>query len=144
MGVGPFAGWSESAQRVLAHAREEARRLRHDYVGTEHLMLGLLRSDSPAVRQALVPFGLSIEVARGRIAEITPPGTEPAAADQTLTPRTKTILELARTEAPQGGSVEPEHILLALVDEGEGVAAQIFRSIGATGDRIRKALGQRR
>ena len=143
MGVGPFAGWSESAQRVLAHAREEARRLRHDYIGTEHLMLGLLRSDSPAVRQALVPFGLSIEVARGRIAEITPPGTEPAAGDQTLTPRTKRILEMARGEASADGAVEPEHLLLALLEEGGGIGAQVLHSVGATCERVRRALRQR-
>jgi len=106
MTVGPFAGWSDRAKRVLALAQEEAVRLRHNYIGTEHVMLGLLRSDAPAVRQSLVPFGLSIESAREKIAAITPPGSEPATGEQALTPRTKTIVELARTEAPPGDSVE--------------------------------------
>jgi len=135
MTVGPFAGWSDRAKRVLALAQEEAVRLRHNYIGTEHVMLGLLRSD--------VPFGLSIESAREKIAAITPPGSEPATGEQALTPRTKTIVELARTEAPPGDSVEPEHILLALLDEGGGIGAQVLSSLGATADRIRKQLKKR-
>ena len=138
MTVGPFAGWSDRAKRVLALAQEEAVRLRHNYIGTEHVMLGLLRSDAPAVRQSLVPFGLSIESAREKIA-----GSEPATGEQALTPRTKTIVELARTEAPPGDSVEPEHILLALLDEGGGIGAQVLSSLGATADRIRKQLKKR-
>jgi len=135
MTVGPFAGWSDRAKRVLALAQEEAVRLRHNYIGTEHV--------APAVRQSLVPFGLSIESAREKIAAITPPGSEPATGEQALTPRTKTIVELARTEAPPGDSVEPEHILLALLDEGGGIGAQVLSSLGATADRIRKQLKKR-
>ena len=142
MTVGPFAGWSDRAKRVLALAQEEAVRLRHNYIATEHVMLGLLRSDAPAVRQSLVPFGLSIESAREKVAAITPPGTEPATGEQALTPR-KTIVERARTEAPPGDSVEPEHILLALLDEGGGIGAQVLSSLGATADRIRKQLKKR-
>ena len=143
MTVGPFAGWSDRAKRVLALAQEEAVRLRHNYIGTEHVMLGLLRSDAPAVRQSLVPFGLSIESAREKIAAITPPGSEPATGEQALTPRTKTIVELARTEAPPGDSVEPEHILLALLEEGGGIGAEVLSSLGATADRIRRQLKKR-
>src|SRR5439155_1129760 len=135
--------WTDLAKRVLALAQEEAVRLRHNYIGTEHVMLGLLRSDAPAVRQSLVPFGLSIESAREKIAAITPPGSEPATGEQALTPRTKTIVELARTEGPPGDSVEPEHILLALLDEGGGIGAQVLSSLGATADRIRTQLKKR-
>lgn len=137
---------SDGARRVLAQAFEEASRLFHNYVGTEHILLGLLHDcDSTAVG-VLRSLGVVPEAVREQVEEIIGVGTRVAgvligfAEASPLTPRARKVLELARHEAVRSGdrAVGTEHVLLGLIAEGEGVAAQVLVRMGADLRRVRR------
>lgn len=123
-----FERFTDGARRVLVYAQEEARRLDHANVGTEHVLLGLIRERPSVAADALETLGVRLESARREVEELVPrgPGTPPGHVP--LTPRTKKVLELTLREALQLGHdhVGQEHILLALVREGDGVGAQVL------------------
>jgi ATP-dependent Clp protease ATP-binding subunit ClpC len=134
-----FERFTERARRVVVLAQEEARTLSHDYVGTEHILLGLVREGEGVAGQALESLEISLDAVRQQVEEIvgrgqqTPPGHIP------FTPRTKKVLELSLREAQQlnHNYIGTEHILLGLIREGEGVAAQVLVRLGADLNRVR-------
>ncbi len=128
---------------VGVFAEEEARALRHDYLGTEHFLLGLLRLNEGIAAQALEKLGIRLEEVRARVGVI--PGRGDASSELSWTPRAKKIVELALVEADARGEAEvgPEHILLAIAREDEGIASEILRDLGADADAIRAAVGDR-
>ena len=143
-----FEQFTAQAREVIVLAQEEAVGLRHNYIGTEHLLLGLLRiGDGPAAR-VLAGFGVTIDEARRMVARVVGPGDEEPAGQIPFTPRSKNVLELAFREALrlQSGDVGPEHILLGLAREGEGVAARILLDLGADERAVRqqtlRAMGE--
>ena|ERR1700712_4149052 len=123
-----FERLTDRARQVIAAAREEARELNHDYVGTEHLLLGLVHSSA----ETLEALGVSPPEARARVAEIVGAGLERPEGEIPLTPRTKKVLELSRREARELGQdhVTPEHLVLGLVREGDGVGGRILAELG--------------
>ncbi|MEA4961704.1 MAG: ATP-dependent Clp protease ATP-binding subunit [Lutispora sp.] len=129
-----FDKFTERAQRVMVYAQEEAIRLRHDYIGTEHILLGLVREDEGIGAQLIKNRGGDLEELRKRVMAVIGMGQEPVTKVIGYTPRTKNILESSLSEARALGHnyVGTEHLLLALLREGEGVAAQILDSIGIT------------
>jgi ATP-dependent Clp protease ATP-binding subunit ClpA len=122
-----FERFTDRARLVVVFAQEEARTLQHNYIGTEHLLLGLLR-EGGAVARAFERFDLSSEEVQARVARIVGRGDEVATGQIPFTPRAKKVLELSLREALKEGKnyIGPEHILLGLVAEGEGVAARIL------------------
>jgi ATP-dependent Clp protease ATP-binding subunit ClpA len=124
---------TDRARKVLLHARDEARRFNHNYLGTEHLLLGLLREAEGVGALALNGLGIELDVVREEVERIIGRGPEPPPDQQGPTPRTKRVLELAREEAAELGHayLGTEHILLGLVREGEGIAAGILEQLGA-------------
>ena len=133
-----FSRFTERAQKVLIYSQEEARRLQHEAVGTEHLLLGLIREGEGVAAKALGNLGISLEKAQAEIARMIGPGTK-SVQEVGLTPRAKRVLELAVDEARlQGaGYVGTEHLLLGLIREGEGVAARVLSDLGATLEQVR-------
>ena len=127
-----FERFTSRARHVVVLAQEEARRLNHNYIGTEHLLLGLLGEPDGAGGRALVGFGMSLESARAEVAAIVSPGTKAPSGHIPFTPRAKKILELSLREAVhlQHNYIGTEHILLGLIREGEGIAAQIMQQHG--------------
>jgi ATP-dependent Clp protease ATP-binding subunit ClpC len=122
-----FERFTERARQVVVLAQEEARTLRHNYIGTEHLLLGLLREDGAAAR-ALDEFDVTFEEVQAQVARIIGQGDEVTTGQIPFTPRAKKVLELSLREALDNGDnyIKPEHILLGLLREGEGVAARIL------------------
>jgi ATP-dependent Clp protease ATP-binding subunit ClpA len=140
-GGGPFSRFNDRAKRVLALAQDEAIRLNHNYMGTEHLLLGLLRHDEPTTSDVLVANGVTLEKARTAVGFIVPQGEGPTPPSEiTLSPRTKKVIELSNDEAVKLGSasVRPAHLLLALVREGEGIACGVIESLGVPLDKVRQ------
>jgi ATP-dependent Clp protease ATP-binding subunit ClpC len=137
-----FERFTDRARRVVVFAQEEARSLNHNYIGTEHILLGLLREQEGVAARALASLDVELEVARERVEEIVGRGETVPGAHIPFTPRAKKVLELALREALQLGHtyIGTEHILLGVVGEGEGVAAQILEQLGADGDRTRAAV----
>lgn len=136
-----FARFTERAQKVLIYSQEEARRLQHDAVGTEHLLLGLIREGEGVAARVLGNLGINLEQVREKIISLV--GTGPAPVQEvSLTPRTKKVLELSVDEARQQGAgyVGTEHLLLGLIREGEGVAARILNDLGANLQQVRSQL----
>lgn len=132
--------FTERARRVMNNAAQEARNLNHDYIGTEHILLGLIREKDSVAAKVLEGLGISLEKVRQEVERIIGKGREEVSTEQLpLTPRAKKILELALAEAQGMGHnyVGTEHILLALIREGEGVAAQILINLGADLDTVR-------
>jgi Clp amino terminal domain, pathogenicity island component len=137
-----FERFTDRARRVVVRALEEARRLNHNYIGTEHLLLGLVGDDqSESVgAAALASFDISLEGVRSDVEEIIGKGTiEPEGGHIPFTPRAKKVLELSLHEALQLGHnyIGTEHLLLGLIREGEGVAAQVLAKRGAELSRLR-------
>jgi ATP-dependent Clp protease ATP-binding subunit ClpC len=123
-----FERFTEPARQVVVFAQDEARTLRHNYIGTEHLLLGLLREGGAGAR-ALDPFGVTREVVQAQVVRIVGQGDQAVGTGQIpFTPRAKKVLELSLREALNNSDtyIGPEHILLGLVREGEGVAARIL------------------
>lgn len=121
-----FERFTEQARQVVVLAQDEARTLRHNYIGTEHLLLGLLREGT--VARVLERLEVTLEEVQAQVARIIGQGDEVATGQIPFTPRAKKVLELSLREALKEGDnyIGPEHILLGLVAEGEGVAARIL------------------
>ena len=139
---GPFRRLTEGARHVLVVAQEEARRLGHDYLGTEHILLGLLAEPKEKAALALGDLGLTADHVRARIKAIIGVGPGGVGRRVPFTPRTKKVLELAVREARNLGHepVGTEHLLLGLAREGEGVAATVLRESGADPAKVREAV----
>jgi ATP-dependent Clp protease ATP-binding subunit ClpA len=137
-----FELFTDRARRVVVLATEEARLLNHNYVGTEHLLLGLIHEGEGVAAQALESLGISLEAARQQIEEIIGQGQSAPSGHIRFTPRTKKVLELSHREARQLGHnyIGTEHILLGLIREGEGLAAQVLVKLGADLNRVRQQV----
>ncbi|MGD0742966.1 MAG: ATP-dependent Clp protease ATP-binding subunit [Acidimicrobiales bacterium] len=139
-----FERFTDRARRVLVLAQEEARLLNHSFIGTEHILLGLIHEGDGIAAKALESLGISLEAVREKVEEtIGPAGTAPTGSPP-FTPRAKKVLELSLREALQLGHnyIGTEHMLLGLVREGEGVAAQVLQSLGADLPRVRQQVIQ--
>jgi len=139
-----FARFTERAQKVLVLAQEEARNLKYPYVGTEHLLLGLIREGEGVAARVLVSMGIEADKVRSAVEQLVEVGKGQAPQEVTLTPRAKKVLELAVDEARRMGHnyVGTEHLLLGLAREGEGVAAHVLKSMGADHSKIRHQVMQ--
>src|SRR5581483_6879371 len=139
-----FERFTDRARRVVVLAQEEARLLNHNYIGTEHILLGLLHEGEGIAAKALVACDVDLGDARLRVEEIIGHGSEPPSSHIPFTPRAKKVLELSLREALQLGHdyIGTEHILLGLVREGEGVGAQVVRGLGVDSSRLRLAVMQ--
>jgi ATP-dependent Clp protease ATP-binding subunit ClpA len=138
-----FERFTEFARRAAIElAQEEARLLNHNYVGTEHLLLGLLREEHGGAARALQASQISLELVRDHVRRIVGVGDEPVVGEAPFTPRMRRVLALAREDATSlnHASVGTEHLLLGLVREGEGVGARILIDLGADLDRIRDTV----
>jgi ATP-dependent Clp protease ATP-binding subunit ClpA len=137
-----FERFTDRARRVVVLAQEEARLLDHNYIGTEHLLLGLINEGEGIAAQALEALGVSLERVRSDVEEIIGRGQAVPAGHIPFTPRAKKVLELSLREALQLGHnyIGTEHILLGLVREGEGVAAQVLEKLGADLERVRQTV----
>jgi ATP-dependent Clp protease ATP-binding subunit ClpC len=139
-----FDRFTDRARHVLTFSQDEARRLDHAYIGTEHLLLGLVREEDGLAARVLVEMGADLGKVRVAVESIIGQGEEPLAADaeQPLTPRTKRVIELAIDEARRLGHhhIGTEHVLLGLVREGNGIAAGVLESLGVNLDRTRHEL----
>ena len=139
-----FERFTDRARRVLVLAQEEARLLNHSFIGTEHILLGLIHEGEGLAAKALESLGISLEAVREKVEEtIGPAGSAPTGSPP-FTPRAKKVLELSLREALQLGHnyIGTEHMLLGLVREGEGVAAQVLVSLGADLPRVRQQVIQ--
>ncbi len=139
-----FERFTDRARRVLVLAQEEARLLNHNFIGTEHILLGLIHEGEGVAAKALESLGISLEAVREKVEEtIGPAGSSPSGSPP-FTPRAKKVLELSLREALQLGHnyIGTEHMLLGLVREGEGVAAQVLVSLGADLSRVRQQVIQ--
>jgi len=139
-----FERFTEKARRVVVYAQEEARMLNQNYIGTEHLLLGLIREQDGVAAKALESLDISPEDIHGRVEELIGKGTFVPTGHIPFTPRAKKVLELSLREALQLGHnyIGTEHILLGLIREGEGVAAQVLSSLGADLEKVRSAVIQ--
>jgi hypothetical protein len=137
-----FERFTERAKQVLVLAQEEARRFNHNYIGTEHLLLGLIREGEGIAAKALAESGIELDAARDAVEYIIGRGDEPVRGDVSLTPRSKKVVELAFGEAHSlgHGYVGTEHLLLGLVREGEGIAAGVLESLGAELEGVSRAV----
>ena len=137
-----FERFTEPARQVVVLAQDEARTLRHNYIGTEHLLLGLLREDGAAAR-ALDEFDVTFEEVQAQVARIIGQGDEVTTGQIPFTPRAKKVLELSLREALDSGDnyIGPEHILLGLLREGKGVAARILMDFAQLEEIRAAALG---
>jgi len=136
-----FARFTQRAQHVFHLAREEARSLGHPAIGTEHLLLGLLRENEGIAARALLNLGLDLALVRKAVTDLVGPGRAEG-GELELTPRVKKVVELANDEAQRWGVnyVGTEHLLLGLIREGEGVAAQALADLGVTAEAVRKQV----
>jgi ATP-dependent Clp protease ATP-binding subunit ClpC len=134
-----FEKFSERARRVLTIAQEEARNLNHSYIGTEHILLGLVREEEGVAARVLINLGIGLGKVRSAVEFIIGRGEKPGSGETGLTPRAKKVIELAIDEARQMGHnyIGTEHLLLGLLREGEGVASSVLDSFGITLERAR-------
>ncbi len=134
-----FERLTDRARRVIELAQEEARMLSHNYIGTEHLLLGLIHEGEGVAAEVLESLGIGLGAARLRIEEIIGQGQQPPSGHIPFTPRAKKVLQLARREALAMGHsyTGTEHILLGLVREGRGVAAQVLADLGLDLNQVR-------
>ncbi|QUH03501.1 ATP-dependent Clp protease ATP-binding subunit [Saccharopolyspora erythraea] len=140
-----FERFTERARRVVVLAQEEARTLNHNYIGTEHILLGLVHEGEGVAAKALESLGVSLEGVRGQVEETIGRGDqESPSGNIPFTPRGKKVLELSLREALQLGHnhIGTEHILLGLIREGEGVAAQVLVKLDADLDRVRREVNR--
>src|SRR5213082_568597 len=139
-----FERFTDRARRVVVLAQEEARILNHNYIGTEHILLGLIHEGEGVAAKALESLGISLEGVRQQVEEIIGQGQQAPSGHIPFTPRAKKVLELSLREALQLGHnyIGTEHILLGLIREGEGVAAQVLVKLGADLSRVRQQVIQ--
>ena len=139
-----FERFTDRARRVVVLAQEEARMLNHNYIGTEHILLGLIHEGEGVAAKSLESLGVSLESVRSQVEEIIGQGQQAPSGHIPFTPRAKKVLELSLREALQLGHnyIGTEHILLGLIREGEGVAAQVLVKIGADLNRVRQQVIQ--
>ena len=140
-----FERFTDRARRAVVWAQEEARTLNHDFIGTEHILLGLVGEGQGVAAKALESLGIGMEAVRQRVEDIVPPGqVEVRTGHIPFTPRAKKVLELSLSESKLLGHryIGTEHILLGLLREGEGVAAQVLAALGADLDGVRERVVQ--
>jgi len=139
-----FERFTDRARRVVVLAQEEARHLDHNYIGTEHILLGLIHEGEGVAARALTALGISLEAVRSEVVEIVGHGDEAPTGHIPFTPRAKKVLELSLREALalSHNYIGTEHILLGLIREGEGVAAQVLVKEGGSLDRVRQQVIQ--
>jgi len=140
--AGMFGRFTEGARQVVVLANEEARDLKHNHIGTEHILLGLLREEGSLAALALASLEVTVEEARAGVVGRVGPGEDPVSGQIPFTPRARKVLELALREALSLGHnyIGTEHILLALVREGEGVANHVLLDLGADSEKIRNEV----
>ena len=134
-----FEKFSERARRVLSLAQEEAQRFNHNYIGTEHILLGLVRENEGTAAKVLGGLGIELNKIRSAVEFIIGKGDTAASGEIGLTPRAKKVIELAVDEARRLNHhyIGTEHLLIGLMREGEGVAAGVLESLGVTLDKVR-------
>ncbi len=139
-----FDRFTDRARRVIVLAQDEARMLNHNYIGTEHLLLGLIHEGEGVAAKALESLGISLEAVREQVEEIIGQGQQAPTGHIPFTPRAKKVLEFSMREALQINHpyIGTEHILLGLIREGEGVAAQVLIKLGADLNRVRNQVLQ--
>jgi ClpA/ClpB-like protein len=139
-----FERFTDRARRVVVLAQEEAVGLKHNYIGTEHILLGLIREREGVAARALESLDISLEAVRAQVEEIIGQGQTTPSGHIPFTPRAKKVLELSLREALQLGHnyIGTEHILLGLIREGQGVAAQVLVKLGADQARVRQQVVQ--
>jgi ATP-dependent Clp protease ATP-binding subunit ClpC len=139
-----FERFTDRARRVIVLAQEEAKLLNHNYIGTEHLLLGLIHEGDGVAAKALESLGISLEAVRDQVQDIIGKGQQKPGSHIPFTPRAKKVLELSLREALQLGHnyIGTEHILLGLIREGEGVAAQVLVKLGADLNSVRQQVIQ--
>jgi len=139
-----FERFTDRARRVVVLAQEEARLLNHNYIGTEHILLGLIHEGEGVAAKGLESLGISLEAVRSQVEELIGHGASSPSGHIPFTPRAKKVLELSLREALQLGHnyIGTEHILLGLIREGEGVAAQVLVKLGADLSRVRQQVIQ--
>ena len=139
-----FERFTDRARRVVVLAQEEARMLNHNYIGTEHILLGLIHEGEGVAAKALESLGISLEAVRQQVEAIIGQGQQAPSGHIPFTPRAKKVLDLSLREALQLGHnfIGTEHILLGLIREGEGVAAQVLIRLGADLNRVRQQVIQ--
>ncbi|HCG2911673.1 TPA: ATP-dependent Clp protease ATP-binding subunit, partial [Corynebacterium striatum] len=139
-----FERFTDRARRVIVLAQEEARMLNHNYIGTEHILLGLIHEGEGVAAKALESMGISLEDVRREVEEIIGHGSQPHTGHIPFTPRAKKVLELSLREGLQMGHkyIGTEFLLLGLIREGEGVAAQVLIKLGADLPRVRQQVIQ--
>jgi hypothetical protein len=139
-----FERYTDRARRVVVLAQEEARMLEHGYIGTEHLLLGLIHEGDGVAAKALEAMGINLDAVREQVEAIIGRGEHSPSGHIPFTPRAKQVLELSRRESDQMGHhyIGTEHILLGLVREGDGVAAQVLVKLGADLNRVRQQVLQ--
>ncbi|MBA3423693.1 MAG: AAA family ATPase, partial [Rubrobacter sp.] len=137
-----FERFTERARKVVVLAQEEARHFNHNYIGTEHLLLGLLREDEGVAARALSSLNVTLDEVREQVESIVGYGEEGTGGQAPFTPRSKKVLELALREALQLGHnyIGTEHILLGLVRESEGVAARVLSNLDVDPDKVRREV----
>ena len=140
-----FERFSESARHVIVLAQEEARALNHNYIGTEHLLLGLIREAPGVAAAALQDLGVGLADAQERVVAIVGRGDKPPGGHIPFTPRAKKVLELALRESVSLDSdyLGTEHLLLGLIREGEGVGAVVLRELSGGLTEAREAVQSR-
>jgi ATP-dependent Clp protease ATP-binding subunit ClpA len=139
-----FERFTDRARRVVVLAQEESRRLNHNFIGTEHILLGLIQEREGVAAQALGALGIRLEAVRARVEEIVGRGESTPSGHIPFTPRAKKVLELSLREALQFGHnyIGTEHLLLGLIREGEGVAATVLVGLGADLESVRQKVVQ--
>jgi ATP-dependent Clp protease ATP-binding subunit ClpC len=137
-----FERFTDRARRVVVLAQEESRLFNHDYIGTEHILLGLIHEGEGVAATTLESLGISLDAVRSEVEEMIGHGKSPARGHIPFTPRAKKVLELSLREALQLGHnyIGTEHILLGLIREGEGVAAQVLQKLGLSLDAARREI----
>jgi ATP-dependent Clp protease ATP-binding subunit ClpC len=137
-----FEQFTDRARRAVVQAQQEASRLNHNYIGTEHLLLGLIREGDGVAAKALESLGISLDAVRQQVEEIIGRGQQALSGHIPFTPRAKRVLELSLREALQLGHsyIGTEHILLGLIREGDGVAAQVLVRLGCDLNRVRQQV----
>jgi ATP-dependent Clp protease ATP-binding subunit ClpC len=137
-----FQRFTDRARRVVVFAQEEARLLDHNYIGTEHILLGLIHEGEGLAARALDSMGIGLDAVRHEVEEIIGRGQHASSGHIPFTPRAKNVLELSLREAVQLGHayIGTEHILLGLIREEDGVAAQVLVRLGADLDRTRQQV----